>query len=109
MSLMSKSRFYWLFASLFFVMKFTTVIARDDDDDLGDVVVDLMIGAGMAICEEFVACKLFMIIAGLASVLMILIGLCSGEMSCNELCNRRTARRGFTTGVGYGLTRSFRR
>ena len=106
---MSKSRFYWLFAFLFFVMKFVTVTATDDDDDIGDVVVDLMIGFGMAICEEFVACKLFMIIAGLAGVLMILIGLCSGEMSCEDICNRRTARRGFTTGIGYGVARTFRR
>jgi len=106
---MSKSRFYWLFASLFFIMKFTTVIAKDDDDGLGDVVFDLMIGAGMAICEEFVVCKLFMIIAGLACALMMIIGLCSGEISCKDICNRRTIRRSFTSGVGYGATRSFRR
>jgi uncharacterized membrane protein len=103
---MSKS--IWLSTFLFFVMKFVTVTATDDDDDLGEVVVDLMIGFGMAICEEFVACKLFMIIAGLVGVLMMLIGLFSGEISCDEFCNRRTARRGFTTGLGYGLTRSFR-
>ena len=109
MSFMLKSKFYWLFASLFFIMKFTTVIAKDDDDGLGDVVFDLMVGAGMAICEEFVACKIFMIMAGFAGVMMILIGLFSGEISCNELCNRRTARRSFTTGLGYGLTRTYRR
>jgi len=87
-------------------MKF---VAADDDDDAVEIVVDIMIGFGMAICEEFVACKLFMIIAGLTGVLMMIIGLCSGEMSCEDICNRRTVRRSFTTGVGYGVARTFRR
>ena len=51
-------------------MKFVT--ATDDDDDIaGEIATDLIIGVGMAICEEFVACKLFMIIAGLASAIVI--------------------------------------
>ena len=103
---MSKS--IWIFTFLLFTMKFVT--ATDDDDDIaGEIATDLIIGVGMAICEEFVACKLFMIIAGLASAIMILIGLCSGEIRCEDICNRRTARRSFTSGVGYGATRSFRR
>jgi len=88
-------------------MKF--VSANDDDDDTGgEIFVDLMIGVGMAICEEFVACKLFMILAGLACALIMLIGLCLGEISCEDICNRRNARRSFTSGVGYGVTRSIR-
>ena len=89
-------------------MKFVT--ATDDDDDIaGEIVTDLIIGVGMAICEEFVMCKLFMIIMGFVCTIMVLIGLCSGEISCEDICNRRTARRSFTSGVGYGVTRSFRR
>jgi hypothetical protein len=89
-------------------MKFVT--ATDDDDDIaGEIVTDLIIGVGMAICEEFVMCKLFMIIMGFVCAIMVLIGLCSGEISCEDICNRRTARRSFTSGVGYGVTRSFRR
>ena len=102
---MSKS--IWIFTFLLFTMKF--VAAADDDDIAGEIATDLIIGVGIAICEKFVACKLFMIIAGLACALMMLIGLCSGEISCEDICNRRTARRSFTSGVGYGITRSFRR
>jgi hypothetical protein len=103
---MSKS--IWIFTFLLFTMKF--VIATDDDDNIaGEIVTDLIIGVGMAICEEFVMCKLFMIIMGFVCTIMVLIGLCSGEISCEDICNRRTARRSFTSGVGYGVTRSFRR
>ena len=104
---MSKS--IWIFTFLLFTMKF--VIATDDDDDdiAGEIVTDLIIGAGVAICEEFVVCKLVMIIMGFVCAIMVLIGLCSGEIRCEDICNRRTARRSFTSGVGYGVTRSFRR
>ena len=103
---MSKSM--WIFTFLLFTMKF--VAAADDDDDIaGEIATDLIIGVGVAICEKFVACKLFMILAGFACALMMLIGLCSGEIRCEDICNRRTARRSFTSGVGYGVTRSFRR
>jgi len=103
---MSKSM--WVFTFLLFATK---CIATNDDDDniVGEVVVDLMIGVGMAICDEFVMCKLFMMMMGFVCAIMVLIGLCSGEISCEDICNCRNARRGFTSGVGYGVTRSFRR
>ncbi|RZD41537.1 MAG: hypothetical protein CXT73_04815 [Methanobacteriota archaeon] len=105
MSPMSKSM--WIFTFLLFATK--CVATNDDDDTGGEIAVDLMIGVGMAICEEFVMCKLFMIMMGFACAIMVLIGLCSGEISCEDICNRRNARRSFTSGVGYGVTRSFRR
>ena len=36
--------------------------------------------------------------------IMILLALCSGEITCADICNSRNARRGFTTGAGYGFT-----
>lgn len=103
---MSKSM--WVFTFLLFATK---CIAATDDDNTGGggVVVDFMIGVGMAICDEFVMCKLFMMMMGFVCAIMVLIGLCSGEISCEDICNRRNARRSFTSGVGYGVTRSFRR
>jgi len=102
---MSKSM--WVFTFLLFATK--CIAATDDDDTGGEIVADLMIGVGMAICEEFVMCKLFMMMMCFVCVIMVLIGLCSGEISCEDICNRRNARRSFTSGVGYGVTRSLRR
>ena len=99
----------WVFTLLLFATKCVAATNDDDDNIVGEIVTDLIIGVGMAICEEFVMCKLFMIIMGFICAIMVLIGLCSGEISCEDICNRRTARRSFTSGVGYGVTRSFRR
>jgi hypothetical protein len=90
----------------FFVFK---VAAEDDDDAAGEIVADLLIGVGVAICEEFVICKLFMGLIVCIAFMMLLIGLCSGEITCADICNGRNARRGLTTGAGYGFVRSFRR
>uniref|UniRef100_A0A6C0EPR1 Uncharacterized protein n=1 Tax=viral metagenome TaxID=1070528 RepID=A0A6C0EPR1_9ZZZZ len=91
--------------------KFQIIIAVDDDDDniLGEIVVDLLVGAGISICESFVFCKLMMLFVGFISLIAVLIGICSGEIGCEDICNSRNARRSFTSGVGYGVTRSFRR
>ena len=102
MSPMSKS--IWMLTILLLTMKF--VAAEEEDDE--NIITDLMIGVGIAICEEFVMCKLFMVIMGFVGTLIVLIGLCSGEITCEDICNRRNARRGFTSGVGYGVTRSIR-
>lgn len=90
----------------FFVFK---VAAEDDDDAAGEIVADLLIGAGIAVCEEFVMCKFFMLLIVGICLIMVLIGLCSGEITCADICNIRNARRGLTTGAGYGFVRSFRR
>jgi hypothetical protein len=90
----------------FFVFK---VAAEDDDDAAGEIVADLLIGAGIAVCEEFVMCKFFMLLIVGICLIMVLIGLCSGEITCADICNSRNARRGLTTGAGYGFVRSFRR
>ena len=100
-------------SSLFIVLLFlfvTKVVAEDDDDNIaGEIATDLLIGAVIAICEGFIMCKLFMVIMCFIGTIMILLALCSGEITCADICNSRNARRGFTTGAGYGLTRSFRR
>jgi len=97
-----------LILALLFSMGFAAT-ADNDNSIAAEIATDLIIGAGMAICEEFAMCKLFMIIIGLVSAIIVLIGLSSGEISCADICNRRTARRSFTSGLGYGITRSYRR
>ena len=101
------SSFFLVLFLGFFVTK--AVAEEDDDDILGEIVTDLLIGVGIAICEEFVICKFFMVLIGCIAFMMLLIGLCSGEITCADICNGRNARRGLTTGAGYGFVRSFRR
>ena len=102
-----------LFMVLFFGFFVFKVAAEDDDDAAGEIATDLLIGAGVAICEEFVICKFFMLLIVGICLIMVLIGLCSGEITCADICadicNSRNARRGLTTGAGYGFVRSFRR
>ena len=89
----------------FFVAK-----AEDDEEDdiSGEIIADLFIGLGIAICEEFVMCKFFMLLAGLIGFIVFIIGVCVGDVSCLDLFTSRNTRRGLTVGAGYGLTRSFR-
>ena len=99
-----------IFYSMVFVTFFGFFVAKaedDDEDDIsGEIVADLFIGLGIAICEEFVMCKFFMLLAGLISFIVFLIG--SSDVSCLDLFTSRNTRRGLTVGAGYGLTRSFR-
>jgi len=99
-----------IFYSMVFVTFFGFFVAKaedDEEDDIsGEIVADLFIGLGIAICEEFVMCKFFMLLAGLISFIVFLIG--SSDVSCLDLFTSRNTRRGLTVGAGYGLTRSFR-
>ena len=89
----------------FFVFK---VAAEDDDDAAGEIVADLLIGAGIAVCEEFVICKSIILVAGFIGFIVFIIGVCVGDVNCSDICNGRNARRGFTVGAGYGVGRAFR-
>jgi hypothetical protein len=98
-----------LFMVLFLGFFITNTVAKDDDDNIAaEIAADLLIGVGIAICEEFVICKSFMLMITFIFVIILLIGLCAGEITCADLCNGRNARRGLTAGTGYGLARSYR-
>ncbi len=96
---------------LIFAGLFTKVIADegDEDDILGEIVADLMIGFALSVCEEFVICRAFMIAVGLTALLATIVCCCLGELSCEDACSRRRARRTFTSGIGYGIGRSLYR
>jgi len=93
---------------LLIAMKFVAAEEKAAEKD-DRVITDLMIGVGIAICEEFVMCKLFMMIMGFVCALIVLVGLCSGTIGFEDICNRKTTRSGVTSGVGYGVTRYIRR
>ena len=80
--------------------------AEDADEyDEGEIAVDLMAGAAIAICETSATCSLFMYFIAISALITILFGLCAGAIKPSDLCNKRQARRGLTAGIGYGLAR----
>jgi len=109
--MMNKKSLLTVFFLLITCSMLTLKVAADDDEDdtVGEIATDLLIGVGIAICEEFAMCQLFMFVAGVIGLIICLIGLCSGEVTFADICNSQNSRRGLTTGVGYGLVRSFRR
>ena len=83
--------------------------AEDDDDDIvGEIIMDLSSGVMIAMCETSVACSSFMPIVAIITLISLPFCLCAGIIEPDDLCNKKQARRGLTTGVGYGIARSFR-
>ena len=93
----------------FFVLFVSVVRAEDEDDDiLGEMETDLAIGAFMGICSSFAICHLFMVTLGFIAFVMVIIGICSGEIGCDEIFNCRNVRRGATIGIGRRITQNWR-
>ena len=65
----------------------------------------MIVGAGMAVCEEFATCRLVMTIITLASLVFICVGMCVGSINKDDVFNKRTMRRGLTTSGGYYAAR----
>jgi len=91
---------------------FTMAHGEDDDDNaLGELAADLMIGVGIAICETSAACSMFMTIIGTMAFLMILCTcLCGSDRDRRELWyNMPSGRRVAGTGAGYYAARRYLR
>jgi len=73
----------------------TIVVAEDDITD--EIFTDLLIGVGMSICESFIICKIILTVVGFICFIITLIGLCTGGIDCNDICNIRTVRRVFVS------------
>jgi len=79
----TKSKFIYIIHLIILFAKFQMIIATDDDDDkniLGEIVIDLLIGAGLSICESFVFRKAIMLFVCFIAFITVLIGFCSGEI-----------------------------
>jgi hypothetical protein len=97
---------------LIFFSLFTIVYAEDDDDNwVSELAFDLLIGAGMAICETSATCSSFMtIVAIFVTAILIVYTLCVCVCGSNEdrrgLCSSMpSGRRIAGTGAGYYATR----
>ena len=82
-------------------------IQADDDegDVLDDIFVDLVIGFGIAVCDEYETCRDFMIIFGVVSTIFISVGICFGSIRYQDIYNKKNILRGGTVYGGYSLTK----
>ena len=110
-NIMKISRIYSVLPFLLLLVNLSSkVLAADDDESIAsEIAMDLVVGIAISVCEQYATCKAFMIIGGIIAFIITLTALCNGTISCEDICNGRSARRGFTTGVGYGIGRRLRR
>ena len=81
--------------------------AEDDDEDdiLGEILVDILVGAAIAVCQSNAACNGLLTLVTVIFITISLIGWCLSGCECDcEAPSRRQMRRAGTIGVGYGLT-----
>ena len=97
---------------IFLFSKFNYVTASSDDEEenfVVEIIGEIILGAAISICESYATCNYIMTIFVLFTVMIVLIGLCMGDIECADICNRRTARRTLTIGTGYSIGRRLRR
>jgi len=106
-----KTTYFTILSTLLLLMTILIRVKGDDDDDdlLGELATDIIVGVAMSVCEQYATCQAFMFTLGIIFVFVALFGCMLGELSCEDFCTRRNARRSFTTGVGYGVGKSFLR
>ena len=98
-----------IFLIIMFSM-FTAARADSDDDDdiLGEIVIDIMTGIFLEMCSESATCSSLLMITMMALLLIIVILSCiTGECLC-ELPTSRQVRRGATVYAGMRTRRWFR-
>ena len=86
---------------------FTHVRADEDDDLLGEIAMDLLVGAGIAMCESYATCSLFMtLMTTLFMVFMLCTCIFGSDRDRREMWdNIPSSRRVGTTGAGYYMGR----
>ena len=102
-------------AKIFFLLTiFLTILPKfvkaddDDDDIIGEIMIDLFIGVALAVCETSATCSSFMTIVTIAMILFTLLGCCISGCKCDDEYrpSGKTYRRIGTGAIGYGIGRS---
>lgn len=98
-----------LLIAMLFMIKFIMVFAEEEEDDImGEIMVDLFIGAAMEVCSYYVTCSLIMSITFMAILILTLIGCVLGMIEPGDVVNSRNARRMSTHYIGRRLVRGYR-
>ena len=97
-----------LLIAMLFMIKFIMVFAEEEDDIMGEIMVDLFIGAAMEVCSYYVTCSLIMSITFMAILILTLIGCVLGMIEPGDVVNSRNARRISTHYIGRTLVRGYR-
>lgn len=103
--------FFLLTIFLTILPKFVRADDDDDDNIVGEIIVDLFVGIALAACETSAACSSFMTIISLIFLFIGIITWCASGADCRDCSpSRKSFRRAGTTGIGYAAGRSlFRR
>ena len=91
--------------AMLFMIKFIMVFAEDDDDIMGEIIVDLFIGAAMEVCSHYATCSIIMSITFMAILILTLIGCVLGMIEPGDVVNSRNVRRMSTHYIGRRLVR----
>tara|TARA_B100000925_G_C21895825_1_gene424940 strand:- start:214 stop:540 length:327 start_codon:yes stop_codon:yes gene_type:complete len=106
----SKPR-YLIYAIVFLTL-LSQVRGEDDDDDiLGELITDIMVGAAVAACETSAGCNGLLTIISFISVLFVLTTcICGSDRDRDELWESMPSKKRIAgTGAGYVIgTRLFR-
>ena len=100
----NKKNIFWMMGILFLI--FPTIVKADDEECL---LCDAMVGVAVAVCEEFSACRSFMVLVGITVIIFSLIMfIFGGEETRREMWENAPSYRSMgSTAGGYGLTRAF--
>ena len=99
--------FFFFTIALVILPKF--IRAEDDDDEiLGELLTDLMVGVAVSACETNAMCNAFMTIVTIAFIIISLIGFCINGCRCDDeyTPTRKSFRRAGTSAIGYGVGRA---
>jgi len=102
----SRNFLFYTLCALLFATKFAYGLDDDDDDD---VIVDIMIGVGLALCQESAACSGIMTIISIIILTTgLIVWICEGCKCDCEKPSGRDIKRGLRIGGAYGATRWLR-
>lgn len=88
-SYINKTNLFWLVGILFLILP-KIVRADDEECDLCNIAV----GVAVAVCEEFAACRMFMLFAGMIFLFIAIITcLCGGPDARRDMWNSRPSGR----------------
>ena len=108
MSIKSKIVYYLPFVFMLFLFCTKVVRAEDDDEDdiLGELIIDILAGAAVAACQSNASCNAVLTITTFIFIIIALVSWCMDGCNCDcEAPTRRQWRRAGGMGIGYGLGR----